>query len=183
MECEASFWLENIKGIYVERENDEELILSPVWNCACLWTNFIFHNYSMEYFFLKDKSIVSRIINDFLFQLIIPVKGNTTEFLHFFLFLFLLDKVLWATDSNPVDWLFLFNYPRKQIMIFGCRKTLVIQHHPHIRVFHIKDFYLTEVSLFKWERCSFIFCWKSSSKMQWYILHCFLNERTLDMIY
>lgn len=42
----------------------------------------------------KDKSIVSRIINDFLFQLIIPVKGNTTEFLHFFLFLFLLDKVL-----------------------------------------------------------------------------------------
>lgn len=134
-------------------------------------------------FFKKDKSIVSRIINDFLFQLIIPVKGNTTEFLHFFLFLFLLDKVLWATDSNPVDWLFLFNYPRKQIMIFGCRKTLVIQHHPHIRVFHIKDFYLTEVSLFKWERCSLIFCWKSSSKMQWYILHCFLNERTLDIIY
>lgn len=61
----------------------------------------------------KDKSIVSRIINDFLFQLIIPVKGNTTEFLHFFLFLFLLDKVLWATDFNLIDWSFLFNYPKK----------------------------------------------------------------------
>lgn len=123
LECEARFWLENIEGIYAERENEEELILSPVWKCICLWSNFIFHNCSMKYFFKKDKSIVSRIIYDFLFQLIIPVKGSTTKFLHFFLFLFLLDKVLWATTaSNPVDWLLLFNYPRKWIMIFGCGK-------------------------------------------------------------
>lgn len=123
LECEASFWLENIEGIYVERENDEELILSPVWKCICLWSNFIFHNYSMEFFFLKkDKSIVSRIINDFLFQLIIPVKGNTTEFLHFFLFLFLLDKVLWATDFNLIDWSFLFNYPKKKLWFLAVEK-------------------------------------------------------------
>lgn len=51
---EANFWLENIEEIYVEIKSDEEYIFSPVWKCVRLWLNFIFHNYSMEYFFKRE---------------------------------------------------------------------------------------------------------------------------------
>lgn len=64
LECEASFRLENIEDIHVKGENNE-LILSPIWKCVCLWSSFILHNYSTENFLKREINRVSRIISDF----------------------------------------------------------------------------------------------------------------------
>lgn len=85
-----------------------------------------------------------------------------------FLFLFFLDKVLWATSSNPVGWLLLFHSSREKKYYFWLQKNLSYPTSWTHEVFPCQGLLPNEVSPFRCERCSLLFCWKSCSKMQWY---------------